>query len=264
MTWKNIDVERSGRTAVVRFDRGDDLNALSQDLMRDLIEVAQSFEEDTETSAVVLTGGPRAFSAGIDLRDPPLMAALQAPLGERRRLLSYGPKVCRAWENIEQFTIAAIEGHCVGGGVALAVSCDFRIAGKTATFRVPELALGMNMSWQSLPRLTHLVGPARAKQIVILGEKIGAQEALSWGLAQESVEDRTAVETAKAMAEKVAAMPPLPVRMTKQAINAFANALDHQASFMDTDQFIMCQMTEDHSEAISAFLEKRKPSFKGR
>ena len=263
MNREHVEVERKGRVAVVRFDRSDTLNALSADLMRELIEVAISFEDDLETSAVVLTGSANAFTAGLDLRDSKILEALQAPLGTRRRLINAGPKMCNVWESMEQFTIAAIEGHCVGGGVSLAVSCDLRIMGQSAAFRVPELALGMNMSWQTLPRLTHLVGPARAKQIVILGEKIGSEQALNWGLAQEVVEDGQVLKRAMAIAEDVAAMPPLPVRMTKQAINAFTNALNNAASYMDSDQFMLCQMTEDHREALTAFLANKKPVFKG-
>jgi enoyl-CoA hydratase/carnithine racemase len=262
MEWNYVKVERSGRVAVVKFDRGDSLNALSVDLMHELIDVARSFRDDTETLAVVLTG-ERAFSAGMDLRDPKLIEGMRGPVGTRRRLLAAGPTMCRAWEDVEQITIAAVEKHCVGGGVSLAVSCDFRIMGRSAIFRVPELTLGMNMSWQTLPRLAHLVGPARAKQIVILAESVSSDEALAWGLVEDVAEDGQVLARAVAMAEKIAGMPPLPVRMTKQAVNAAVNALDNTASYMDIDQFMLCQMTEDHGEAISAFFTKKKPVFKG-
>jgi len=260
---KYVRIEREGRIAVVHFDRGDNLNAFSLQALRELVDAARTLEEDLETTAVVLTGSERAFSAGLDLKDPELIQAMGSPIGQRRRLLGYGPRMCQAWESLEQFTIAAIEGHCVGGGVSLAVSCDFRIMGQNAFFRVPELVLGMNMSWHTLPRLVHLVGPARAKQIVILAERIAADESLHWGLAQEVVPDGQVLDAAIAMAKKIAEIPPLPVKMTKLAINAVTTALDHCSTFMDTDQFILCQMTQDQAEGISAFLSKRKPSFKG-
>jgi enoyl-CoA hydratase len=262
MGWNYVTVERSGRVAVVKFTRGDSLNALSVDLMHELIDVARSFRDDTETLAVVLAG-EGAFSAGMDLRDPRFTEGMQGPLGKRRRLLSAGPNMCSAWEDVEQVTIAAVEKHCVGGGVSLAVSCDFRIMGRSAIFRVPELALGLNMSWQTLPRLAHLVGPARTKQIVILAEPVSSAEALAWGLVEDVAEDDNVIAKAVAMAEKIAAMPPLPVKMTKRAVNAAVNALDSTASYMDIDQFMLCQMTEDYGEAISGFFAKRKPVFKG-
>lgn len=263
MNLKYVQIERSDRVAVVRFERSDHLNALSLDLMNELIDVANSFRDDLDISAVVLTGTDRGFSAGMDLRDPKLAKGMQAPIGERKKALAAGPRMCRAWEEMEQVTIAAIEKFCVGGGVSLAVSCDFRIMGRSSHFRVPELALGFNMSWQTLPRLVHLVGPARAKQIVILAEKVGAEEALDWGLVEYVADDGQVVTQALELAQKIAAVPPLPARMTKQAINAATNALDNTASFMDIDQFMLCQMTEDSAEAISAFFSKRKPQFKG-
>ncbi|MBI4963130.1 MAG: enoyl-CoA hydratase/isomerase family protein [Desulfomonile tiedjei] len=263
MDWKHVEINRSGPVAVVKFDRSDNLNALSLDLMRELTEAARSFEDDLDTTVVVLTGSPTAFSAGLDLRDPKVIEATQAPLGERRRLVGFGPKMCRAWEEMQQVTIAAIEGHCIGGGVSLAVSCDFRVMADGAFFRVPELGLGMNMSWQTLPRLVHLVGPARAKQIVILAEKIGNETAFNWGLADFPARKGEASSQAMNVANKVSEMPPLPVKMTKQAVNAVTNALDSVASYMETDQFILCQTTQDHSEAVSAYFEKRKGTFKG-
>jgi enoyl-CoA hydratase/carnithine racemase len=232
--------------------------------MEELLEVARSFEDDLETTAVVLTGSPTTFSAGMDLTDPRTMEAMHAPLGERRRLMAYGPKLCGAWESMEQVTIAAIEGFCVGGGVSLAVACDFRIMARGAIVRVPELGLGMNMSWQTLPRLVHLVGPARSKQIVILAEKVNSEQALTWGLVEAVADDGRAVSEAMEWAEKIAAMPPLPVRMTKQTINMASTAFDNAVSHMDVDQFMLCQMTEDQAEGLSAFRDRRKGSFKGR
>lgn len=264
MPSENITVERCGSIAQVRFDRSDNLNAMSLDIIHELTEVALSFHDDLETIAVVLTGGPESFSAGIDLRDTKLQDLLADTLERRRQALMIGPKMCRAWESMEQITICAIEGHCVGGALALAISCDFRIMGRSARLKVPELKLGLNMSWQSIPRIVHLVGPAKTKQIILFAEEMTAEQAFDWGLAQEVTEDGAALATATAMAEKVTAMPPIPVRMTKQAVNAVSNALDHAVSYMDVDQSILCQMTEDFRESMEALKGKKKPSIKGK
>ena len=254
-----------GRIAVVRFDRGDGINALSPEALRQLTDAARSFEDDSETSAVILTGSSRAFSAGFDLRDPEGRSRSTMDLGSLRRHLKLGPRLTRAWHDMEQITIGAIEGFCVGGGVALAVALDFRIMSRDAHLRVPEIGLGMNMSWQSIPRLLHLIGPARTKQAVILADqRISATEAHEWGLVEEVTEPGQAYDGALALATKVAAQPPLSVAMTKLTVNRLAHALDDLASHMDVDQFALASLTEDHKEGVAAFLGKRKPRFKGR
>jgi len=186
-------------------------------------------------------------------------------LGALRRHLKLGPRLTHAWQEMEQITIAAIEGFCVGGGVALAVALDFRIMGSDAHLRVPEIGLGMNMSWQSIPRMLHLIGPARTKQAVILADqRISADEAYEWGLVEQVVDPGKAFDAAMELARKVAAQPPLSVAMTKLTVNRLAHALDDLASQMDVDQFALASLSEDHKEGVEAFLSRRKPRFKGR
>jgi len=254
-----------GRIAVVRFDRSDGINALSPEAMRQLTGAARSFEDDGETSVVVLTGAAKAFTAGFDLKDPEGRARKTMDLGSLRRHLKLGPRLTRAWQDMEQITIGAIEGFCVGGGVALAVALDFRVMARDAHLRVPEIGLGMNMSWQSVPRMLHLMGPARTKQAVILADhRITAAEAYEWRLVEEVADPGQAFDTAMALATKVAAQPPLSVAMTKLTVNRLAHALDDLTSHMDVDQFALSSQTEDHKEGVAAFLERRKPRFRGR
>src|SRR5258708_3699715 len=254
-----------GRIAVVRFDRGDGINALSPDALRQLTNAARSFEDDGDTSVVVLAGGPKAFSAGFDLKDAEGRSRRTMDIGSLRRHLKLGPRLTRAWQEMEQITIGAIEGFCIGGGVALAVALDFRIMGRDAHLRVPEIGLGMNMSWQSIPRMLHLIGPARTKQAVILADqRISAADAHQRGLVEEVVDPGEAFGAPMTLAAKVAEQPPLSVAMTKLIVNRLAHALDDLASHMDVDQFALASLTEDHKEGVAAFLERRKPRFKGR
>ena len=186
-----------GRISVVRFDRGDGINALSPEALRQLTDAARSFEDDSETSVVVLTGGPKAFSAGFDLKDAEGRSRGTMDIGSLRRHLKLGPRLTRAWQEMEQITIGAIEGFCIGGGVALAVALDFRVMARDAHMRVPEIGLGMNMSWQSVPRMLHLIGPARTKQAVILADqRITAAEAYEWGLVEEVADPGQAFDAA--------------------------------------------------------------------
>jgi enoyl-CoA hydratase/carnithine racemase len=257
-----VKVSFEGRVATAVLDRSDGRNALSVEALRALTAVARRLREDAATSAVVLAGHP-VFSAGADLADPALLERRDATLIERREMMRAGPDMCAAWEALDQVTIAAIEGWCIGGAVSLAVACDFRIAGKGAHFRLPEVPLGMNMSWQTQPRIVNLIGPARAKQLVIFGERVHAPQALEWGLIEEVADDGQALAAAQDWARRVAALPPVSVRMAKRGITQFATALNGVATFMDLDQYLVAASTADQREAIAAFFEKRTPQFKG-
>ncbi len=259
-----VNIQKNGRVAVVRFDRGHAANPLSMQLMRELTEAARQFEEDAATSSVILSGRADNFTFGFDLKDTETRALRALPLEEQRITVAQGRRMCRAWEDLPQLTISAIEGWCVGGGVALAVATDLRIAGQETVFSVPEIERGMNMSWGSVPRITNLVGPARAKRIILLAEQLSASEAVAWGLADRTVATGEAVEAALQMAERAAAMPPVALKMGKQAINAYANALAETASHADFDQFALAINSEDGVEGIASFLEKRDPRFNGR
>ncbi|MDD9935487.1 MAG: enoyl-CoA hydratase/isomerase family protein [Myxococcales bacterium] len=259
-----VTIERRGRISIVRFDRGDGVNGLSQQLMRELTEAARSFESDTETSAIVLTGGEQVFTLGYDLKDPEAGAARHAGMAERRKALQYGPRMCDAWEALEPMTFAAIEGWCVGGGAALAVSLDMRVMAEDATLYVPEIERGMNMSWGSVPRFVNLLGPARTKRVVVMAEKIEAQRAEGWGLCDEVAPRGGALERALSLAERVAQLPPVQVRMCKQGVDMAAKALNRAVSYMDGDQFALSQSGADYEEGIKSFLQKRPPKYTGR
>ena len=258
-----VGVVREGAVAVVTLDRGDRLNALSIKVMRALTAVAADLRGDTGVTAVVLTGAG-VFSAGADLADPAARARTDASLLERREMLRVGPDMCAAWEALDQVTVAAVEGFCIGGAVSLVSACDFRISGRGAHFRLPEIPLGMNMSWQTQPRLVNLIGPARTKRLVIFGERVQAPEAFDWGLVDALAEDGGALALARAWADKVAALPPIAVRMAKRAITQIATAGNAAATYMDGDQYALAALSEDHKEAVAAFFEKRSPKFTGR
>jgi len=259
--WRTIRVERREGIVEVALNRPEARNALDGELMEELAEAATLLRLRTDVRAVILKGADSYFSAGADLSASQARTAL--PLIESRRAVMAGPDMCRAWSEIEAVTIAAIEGYCIGGGAALVLSCDFRVMGEGAYLRLPEVPLGMNMSWRSIPKIVALAGPSRAKQFVMFGEAVDAARCLDWGFADEVSEAGGALTGARRWADKVAALPPLPVRMTKEAVNAVSAATAQASIYMDRDQFLLATSSQDYREGIAAFREKRPGTFSG-
>jgi enoyl-CoA hydratase len=243
-----VTIEKRDGIAVVRFDRKANLNAFNEKLVIELTRVARGFFDDLETHAVILTGAPNAFSAGFDLK-PPACGPCEPDELKRRYRAYGGVRLCKAWEAMPQITIAAMERLAVGAGVAIALACDWRVLGRSAYLYVPEVKIGLNLQWGALPRLITLVGPARAKRITIMCEKMPAHQALDWGLIDEVADDGGTVEKAVEMAEVVVSMPQPTVRMIKEAVNATANALHGASGFADADQ---SQLTASYLSAKAA------------
>ncbi len=254
MTYQNVTIDRRGAVALVKFDRRGNLNAFNQDTILELTEVARAFHDDLETRAVVLTGADRAFSAGIDLKDTSTWENIDDDVELRHRAYR-GVRLCKAWEEMPQITVAAMEGLAVGAGVAIALACDWRVLAKDAYLYVPEVKIGLNLQWGALPRLITLVGPARAKRIVLLCEKMSADHALDWGLVDAVAESGGAVDEALRLAGMAAGMPAATVRMVKEAINATANALHGASAFADADQSALTRGFKDALKARQAFAK---------
>lgn len=248
-----LTIERSGAVAVVTYDRGERRNALSLRAMQELTRVAEGFRDDTSATCVVLAGTDREFSAGVDLKDPARWNLDGKSMDEKRTIASWGARMCRAWEEMPQVTLAAVEGLNVGGGIALTLACDWRVIARGTRLLVPEAQIGIPLVWQTIPRLVNVVGASRAKQIILLGEEMDGATAKEWGLADWVCDDGKAKETAVAIATRAARTPGGVAKLSKQTVNAFANALNHVASFSDVDQALLFGQSSEAKEARTRF-----------
>lgn len=238
--------EPADQIAVVRLNRPDKRNALSAELKRELAHTARELAERTEIGAVILTGAGGCFCAGNDILQPDSFAQ-DMPLAEARRHIRLGLEMCKAWESLPQLTIAAVDRFAIGGGISLAIACDFRILHRDAWLRAPEVELGITYSWGTLPRLLRLVGPARTKLIAALSRQIEARTALDWGLCEEVADDTLAA--AMAMATEIVAKPRVAQQMVKESVTRQSAGLD--TGTLEQDQ-VLLTMTSDETRALQA------------
>jgi len=265
MNFEHLTIHKKKHVATVAFNRPDKLNALNAQLMREIITMAEAFAEDVDTRVVILSGAGSCFSAGLDLSDPEISQHFQdQSILSQRRFLKLGPQMIKALYNMDQITIAAINGAATGGGACIAAACDFRIGADDCRIGYPEVGLGMNLSWVALPMCVHLIGPSKAKQMVILAQKEPAKTLHQWGFLDAVVPANDLMQHAREMAEAYASKAPIAAQMVKQSVNAITSVLDQAIMHMDGDQFLLASKTEDFMEGISAFVEKRKPRFRGK
>ena len=227
--------------------------------MREMIACAGRLAARRELRVVIVRGAGVCFSAGADLKDSRRWGEGVRPLEENREIAALGFRMARAWEELPHMTIAAIEGYAIGGGVALAVALDWRVIARDAFVSFPEIALGIPLTWGTLPRLVNLVGPARAKRLTILCERFAAPDALSMGLVDYVAEKGRALKQAREIAKAVLALPPSSVRMSKESINAYAGIGAHAATHMAHDQVQLAAGSPEAKAARDAFALRRKP-----
>jgi enoyl-CoA hydratase len=250
-------VEREGFVGVVLMNRPEALNALSSELMDAVVDALEELDADESIRCIVLGGNERAFAAGADVGE--LAAATPIELYESRRI--------DRWDAIRALRtplVAAVSGYCLGGGCELAMVCDLIVASETAQFGQPEINLGVLPGAGGTQRLTRAVGKALAMDVILTGRFLSADEALRAGLVARVVAREAWLDEAKRAAHEIAAKSPVSVRLAKEAVDAaFESPLAAGIEF-ERRAFFLARASEDASEGLSAFVEKRKPDFKGR
>lgn len=248
------------RIATITFNRPRFLNALNRELLEELSQVVTDIENDREILAVILTGaGEKSFVAGADITEMQGKSAIEA-----RNLSNLGNQLLLRIENLRTPVIAAINGFALGGGCELSMACDLRIASTRAKLGLPETGLGIMPGYGGTQRLARLVGKGIAKEMIFTGEMISAQRAYEIGLVNRVAEPEELMNEAKKLAAAIAAKSPLGVQFSKKAVNEGMNLDLDRALRLESEIFGTLFTTEDQSEGMSAFLEKRQPTFKGK
>lgn len=257
--YETLLLERTGRVAIVTINRPDKRNALNIKTREEGASVLEELRSDDSVRVVVFTGaGDKAFVAGADI------AEFSGRTAITQREVMMGRSLFTAIDTFPKPVIAMINGYCLGGGCELALACDIRIASESASFGQPEINLGIIPGGGGTQRLTRSVGEGKAMELILTGEIIDAKTAFAIGLVNQVVPaDQLQAKTME-IANRIADKSPIALRLAKEAVKLASRSNLDEGLRREVDLFALCFSSEDKDEGVSAFLEKRKPVFKGK
>ena len=257
LTYKNILTSTEDQIGIVTLNRPTVLNALSHDLMDELVKALEEFDRDDNIRVIILTGSERAFAAGADIKE----------MSDETTISIMNKDRFATWDRVrctKKPIIAAVSGFALGGGCELVMTCDMIVASETAQFGQPEINIGVIPGAGGTQRLTRVVGKHKAMEIILTGRSITAQEAHAMGLVNRVAPVELYLDEAKALAKEIAKKSPVAVKLAKEAIlKAFDGSLVEGLEF-ERKNFYMLFSSEDQKEGMRAFLEKRQATFTGR
>jgi enoyl-CoA hydratase/carnithine racemase len=260
-TFESLRVEVDGPIGRLTLARPERLNAMGATMLKELARAARWFDERHDVRVVLVRGEGRSFSAGADLKDPPLLEGMPGsgnPWTYRREVGQYGLRMADAIEQMRAVTVAQVHGHAVGGGVVLMAACDLRVVAEDTVMFIPEIDIGIPLAWGAIPRLVREIGPALTKELVITCRRFSAAEAQRAGFVNRVVPTGEVAAEAEALAREVASKPSVPVVITKEHVNAVARAMGAgMTGFGDGDALLGSVGAPESIEAMHAYFEQR-------
>jgi enoyl-CoA hydratase len=258
-SYETLIVERRDRVAIITINRPEKRNALNIKTREEGAALLEELRDDESVGVVIFTGaGDKAFIAGADIAEFAGRTALT------QRDVMMGRSLFTAIDTFPKPVIAMINGYCLGGGCELALACDIRIASENASLGQPEINLGIIPGGGGTQRLTRLVGEGKAMELILTGDIINAQTAYNLGLVNAVVPAADLEAKTMEMANRIAEKSPVALRMAKEAVKLASRSLLDEGLRREVDLFALCFSSEDKDEGVRAFLEKRKPVFKGK
>lgn len=243
--------------ALIQINRPKELNALNTQLMQEVRDSLQQLDKNDQVRVVIITGNEQAFAAGADIKQ----------MADKSSVDMLTIDQFSTWDQIRKTKkpiIAAVSGFCLGGGCELAMTCDMIIASESARFGQPEIKIGVMPGAGGTQRLTKAIGKARAMEMVLTGRFVSAEEALAMGMINKVVPVEMYLREAVSLAREIAQMSPIAIQLAKESVNrAFETHLDEGLQF-ERKNFYLCFSSEDQKEGMKAFIEKRKPQYRGR
>ena len=244
--FETLDVSVSGEIGALELNRPAQLNALSRQTLQDLAAAARWFDSQQQVKVVVVSGQGRSFCAGFDLNT----FSTPDPNYSTRDIADIGRLMAEAIFGMNAMTIAAIQGNCIGGGLVLANSCDLRLAEDDARFVIPEVDLGIPLTWSGIPRLVREIGPAATKELVLTCRPFGSDEAKSLGFINTIVPKGTVMTAAQELAEQLASKPAYALRTTKQQVNAALEEMVHSRDYASDADIFAFAVHDPESRAV--------------
>jgi enoyl-CoA hydratase len=251
MEWETMKLDGQGPVLHLVLNRPQVHNAINRQFLADLVQACLHVETLQDCRVVIVRGEGASFCSGADVKEG---LTHKGTVGDMLGRSKAGARAMRAVAEMTPVSIAAVHGHAIGGGAMLALACDFRVAATTAQLCIREISLGISLSWQTIPNVVNLVGPSRAKEMILFGGTYDARTMHDWGVYGEVVEPERLAAAADALAQRVVQQPPLPVGMAKASINAYVRALDRAVFHADAVGLALTGRTQDAAQASDAFF----------